>query len=220
MASVSSTTPKPTPVKVPVETETFNVYPSQLKVGLPVFVHVKEKNQIVGGLIRFIGKTTYQKGYWIGVELVAAYGDNNGALRGHAYFLCKPNCGIFIRPNEALLTPPDEPGVPVVMGRPAAIHASTNGVSSISSATTSMKTKVQIKDLSNLLKTKLSTHMDLLNQQLELVELLDKDSSDNNNTLDSLKFDVNEILTIVHSGEVKVLSEFKVGLQSLLRNSK
>merc|ERR1712190_218450 len=51
------------------------------------------------GLIRFIGKTQFGLGEWIGIEL---YNEliktrHNGAVIGKRYFRCPPHRGIFVR---------------------------------------------------------------------------------------------------------------------------
>lgn len=52
-------------------------------------------------MVRFIGTTLFAEGVWIGVEFLArALGKNDGSVSGHTYFQCKPNHGLFIRPNR------------------------------------------------------------------------------------------------------------------------
>jgi len=51
------------------------------------------------GLIRYIGKTQFGLGEWIGIEL---YNEliktrHNGAVLGKRYFRCPPHRGIFVR---------------------------------------------------------------------------------------------------------------------------
>ena len=56
-------------------------------------------------LVRFIGTTLFAEGIWIGIEFLArALGKNDGCVNGHTYFQCKPNHGLFIRPNRITLT--------------------------------------------------------------------------------------------------------------------
>lgn len=55
--------------------------------------------------VRFIGTTLFADGIWVGVEfLQRALGKNDGSVNGHTYFQCKPNHGLFIRPNRITLT--------------------------------------------------------------------------------------------------------------------
>ena len=55
--------------------------------------------------VRFIGTTLFADGIWIGIEfLQRALGKNDGSVNGHTYFQCKPNHGLFIRPNRITLT--------------------------------------------------------------------------------------------------------------------
>jgi hypothetical protein len=56
-------------------------------------------------LVRFIGTTLFAEGIWVGIEFLSrALGKNDGSVNGHTYFQCKPNHGLFIRPNRITLT--------------------------------------------------------------------------------------------------------------------
>lgn len=50
------------------------------------------------GTVRFIGKTQFAKGDWIGIELDDDTGKNDGAVQGERYFDCEQGYGMFIRP--------------------------------------------------------------------------------------------------------------------------
>ena len=50
------------------------------------------------GTVRFAGTTAFASGRWIGVELDAPNGKNNGSVQGRAYFACRDGCGVFVRP--------------------------------------------------------------------------------------------------------------------------
>lgn len=65
-----------------------------LRIGLAVRVRGKR------GVIKFVGKTQFAPGVWVGVELIEPTGKNNGSLNGVEYFTCsKPgNYGIFVSP--------------------------------------------------------------------------------------------------------------------------
>lgn len=55
------------------------------------------------GIIRHAGATQFAAGYWVGVELDEAVGKNSGVVQGVTYFTCKPEHGIFVRPNLVTL---------------------------------------------------------------------------------------------------------------------
>ena len=52
------------------------------------------------GVVRFSGTTSFAAGKWVGIELNDANGKNNGTIGGIAYFSCKPNYGVFVRPSQ------------------------------------------------------------------------------------------------------------------------
>lgn len=52
------------------------------------------------GIIRFIGATQFSPGKWIGIELSEPKGKNDGSVMGVAYFSCKANYGVFVRPSQ------------------------------------------------------------------------------------------------------------------------
>ncbi|KAJ6239758.1 ras guanine nucleotide exchange factor i-related [Anaeramoeba flamelloides] len=67
--------------------------------------NLKTKNKKVGdkiiingkpGVIKFIGKTNFGEGDWVGCELNEPEGNNNGTIEGTKYFECKPKHGVFI----------------------------------------------------------------------------------------------------------------------------
>ncbi|CAM4812542.1 unnamed protein product [Rotaria magnacalcarata] len=56
-------------------------------------------------IVRFIGKTAFAEGIWIGIEFVSRpLGKNDGSVNGYVYFQSKQNHGLFIRPNRLTLT--------------------------------------------------------------------------------------------------------------------
>ncbi|KAL2918331.1 hypothetical protein HK105_202258 [Polyrhizophydium stewartii] len=52
------------------------------------------------GAVRFVGKTDFKPGYWVGVEYDEPVGRNNGTVNGRKYFEARPNHGAFVRPNK------------------------------------------------------------------------------------------------------------------------
>ena len=47
------------------------------------------------------GEVEFADGKWLGVELPEGQGGkNDGSVRGHRYFSCKPECGIFVKISE------------------------------------------------------------------------------------------------------------------------
>lgn len=51
------------------------------------------------GKVRFVGKTRFSTGIFVGVELDEPCGMNDGSVRGQKYFSCEPNHGVFVRPT-------------------------------------------------------------------------------------------------------------------------
>ncbi|CAH6718902.1 hypothetical protein CLIB1444_01S17040 [[Candida] jaroonii] len=66
-----------------------------ISIGLNVIVKGKR------GIVRFVGKTQFAPGNWVGVELIEETGKNNGSINGVEYFKCtKPGLyGLFVSPN-------------------------------------------------------------------------------------------------------------------------
>ena len=70
------------------------------------------------GTIRFLGEAAICGGNdldqaaaaalstWVGVELTAPVGRNDGSVRGVRYFTCPPQHGLLVRPERLLLPPP------------------------------------------------------------------------------------------------------------------
>lgn len=52
------------------------------------------------GTLRFKGVTSFAKGFWAGVELDKAEGNNNGTYDGIVYFVCQEKHGIFAPPQK------------------------------------------------------------------------------------------------------------------------
>ncbi|XP_012274731.1 kinesin-like protein KIF13B isoform X2 [Orussus abietinus] len=54
------------------------------------------------GVIAYVGPTEFASGTWIGIELDAPTGKNDGAVNGHRYFTCRNKCGIFVKVDKLI----------------------------------------------------------------------------------------------------------------------
>ena len=70
-----------------------------LIVGTKVFT----RDTNLEGTVRFYGEPQFAKGMWVGVELDTDQGKNNGEVKGVRYFECKPNYGLFCKPEKLSL---------------------------------------------------------------------------------------------------------------------
>eukprot|EP00941_MAST-03F_sp_MAST-3F-sp1_P001081 g1081.t1 len=71
-------------------------------IGLRCLVRMPGKTSRIGQ-VKFVGKTDFAKGIWIGLCLEQPVGKNNGSILGVHYFHCNYPHGIFVHP--ATLTP-------------------------------------------------------------------------------------------------------------------
>eukprot|EP00730_Choanoeca_flexa_P004721 TRINITY_DN11783_c0_g1_i1.p1 TRINITY_DN11783_c0_g1~~TRINITY_DN11783_c0_g1_i1.p1 ORF type:complete len:1320 (+),score=353.99 TRINITY_DN11783_c0_g1_i1:92-3961(+) len=55
------------------------------------------------GTVRFVGKHVIKQNDRVGVELDGPCGRNNGTVKGHAYFVCKPLHGVLVVPHKVEL---------------------------------------------------------------------------------------------------------------------
>ncbi|VDC06717.1 unnamed protein product [Peniophora sp. CBMAI 1063] len=99
---------------------------------IPVGARVEIKHiQGARGIVRFSGQTQFQVGKWIGVELSEAKGRNDGTVQGVAYFKCKANYGVFVKPSQVAIVKEPEPTPGPSRARPSLGHVRTpsNGIS-------------------------------------------------------------------------------------------
>ena len=69
-------------------------------VPLELGTKVTTKDTNLEGTVRFYGEPQFAKGVWVGVELDTEQGKNSGEVRGVRYFECKPNHGLFCKPEK------------------------------------------------------------------------------------------------------------------------
>ncbi|XP_066531219.1 CAP-Gly domain-containing linker protein 4 [Hoplias malabaricus] len=68
----------------------------RLHVGMQVLL--SSANEM--GTVRFLGKTDFAPGLWLGLELRSARGKNDGSVGGRRYFSCRPGHGVLVRPSR------------------------------------------------------------------------------------------------------------------------
>lgn len=124
--------------------------------------------------IRFIGKTQFGSGVWIGVELINGDGKNDGEIQGVRYFHCPEKKGLFLRPTmiEKDLTA-SVPPVPLV--------PTGSGTSSLPTPAASVDRNNNFNFLLPVLhdhKTSIETLMVLLNEEKELVNYIQENVGD------------------------------------------
>ncbi|KZT69276.1 hypothetical protein DAEQUDRAFT_669744 [Daedalea quercina L-15889] len=77
-----------------------NAIPADIKVGARCEVETQEEGLHKRGTVRFVGSTKFAKGAWVGIEYDDPMGKNDGSVKGERYFECKPNYGVFVKPER------------------------------------------------------------------------------------------------------------------------
>eukprot|EP00928_Gymnodinium_smaydae_P047334 TRINITY_DN31582_c0_g1_i1.p1 TRINITY_DN31582_c0_g1~~TRINITY_DN31582_c0_g1_i1.p1 ORF type:complete len:237 (+),score=54.10 TRINITY_DN31582_c0_g1_i1:86-796(+) len=68
------------------------------------------------GVVRYVGKTQFAEGDWVGVELDGPAGKNDGSVKGVRYFECRDKHGVFVRQSVVKrLAPPSGAPEEVIM---------------------------------------------------------------------------------------------------------
>ncbi|XP_011151391.2 kinesin-like protein KIF13A isoform X3 [Harpegnathos saltator] len=79
---------------------------TRVETPLPAWVVIGESVLVrpynYSGVIAYIGTTEFASGTWIGIELDAPTGKNDGAVNGHRYFTCRSKCGIFVKVDKLI----------------------------------------------------------------------------------------------------------------------
>lgn len=145
---------------------------SKFNVGDRVICNLKTGK--LNAYIRFIGKTQFGSGIWIGVELINGDGKNDGEIQGVRYFQCPEKKGLFLRPTMiekdiAAMIPP----VPLI--------PTNSGSSSIPQPQPSVDRNNNYNFLLPVIhdhKTSIETLMILLNEEKELVNYIQENVGD------------------------------------------
>ncbi|KAL4062539.1 CAP Gly-rich domain-containing protein [Scleroderma citrinum] len=72
-----------------------------ISIGARCEVESAEEGLHKRGTVRFVGPTKFSAtGIWVGVEYDEPIGRNDGSVQGEQYFTCRPNYGVFVRPDR------------------------------------------------------------------------------------------------------------------------
>ncbi|KAG6877540.1 hypothetical protein C0993_006233 [Termitomyces sp. T159_Od127] len=74
--------------------------PADIMIGARCEVESTEPGLKKRGVVRFAGPTKFSQGVWIGIEYDEPIGKNDGSVQGERYFSCRPNYGVFVRPDK------------------------------------------------------------------------------------------------------------------------
>ncbi|XP_069361242.1 kinesin-like protein KIF13A isoform X4 [Maniola hyperantus] len=78
------------------ESGRFNTVPEWVTLGESVQLRLSSST----GVVAYIGPTHFAPGLWVGVELDAPTGKNDGSVGGARYFNCRARHGIFVRADK------------------------------------------------------------------------------------------------------------------------
>ncbi|KAG8221095.1 CAP Gly-rich domain-containing protein [Butyriboletus roseoflavus] len=85
----------------PSETVPAPVTDVDIPIGARCEVESTEEGFHKRGMVCFVGQTTFAKtGVWVGIEYDEPIGRNDGSVQGERYFTCRPNHGVFVRPDK------------------------------------------------------------------------------------------------------------------------
>jgi dynactin complex subunit len=132
----------------------------------------------VTGIIRFVGLTQFASGYWVGMELSTSTGKNNGSVQGVVYFTCGHNHGLFVRPSQVVIDFDNDANSNLVNQQqpfqPAVNNYTNNNNSTNHEKLKAAAIKQKREDFTSLVKTKIYEQMTVLNQQLDIVEQMER----------------------------------------------
>jgi hypothetical protein len=201
------------------------------------------------GTIRFLGSTLFAVGLWVGVELDQPLGKNNGSVQGQQYFTCSLNYGLFVRPEHVKLITGtnfevDDSPLNFTAGSEKSNNVNGSTMSSINTseeddekslagnnpimslnASATLPGPTGARKKASVLKIKLSQMMNLLNQQLEIVEELEKaerqaallqdSSAQEMNRIHEHIEELKEEINVVTIQEVDVIENFRLRWKEL-----
>ena len=170
--STSSSTAKPS----------NQLYPRDLSINMRVMVTTKDGKTT--GIIKFIGHTSFSPGIWIGVALDIKTGKNDGSVSGRRYFECNPEHGIFVK----------EEAVEPIIEEKDTISINSYDTNNITNGCIDKRGSI-----TGLLKLKLSSMMELLNHQLEIVVELEEEDRQRNTTTNNTNNNSNNNVNINYS---------------------
>lgn len=82
------------------EEDQFKDLAENIAVGMRCRVQLEEGGMEKRGTVRFVGKTEFKPGYWVGIEYDEPVGKHEGTVQGKSYFTCPSKCGVFLRPDK------------------------------------------------------------------------------------------------------------------------
>ncbi|KAI0743950.1 hypothetical protein C8Q80DRAFT_1220751 [Daedaleopsis nitida] len=103
------------------------------------------------GTLKYLGEIDGKSGMWAGVELSGGFagkGKNNGSVAGKQYFVCPPNCGVFVASTKL-----SAPTASYSLSRPSSVASTRSGRMTPSFSTSGRVTPSVISALGNGRKT-------------------------------------------------------------------